>query len=154
MDSACHTLYVMVLSISEEKHARVAFYSLKVSPAFYPLRAVNSTRSTHGCSESVRPSCPEQNNFTPFFQQLSFWLYVKHQRSKGRSSLLQKKLLLKCFVSGPAFTSVTYLSHNITQHHLQLGDRPPPGSQEGVDGTNTGAVMVLTSYFYSVTVTF
>lgn len=151
MDSASHTLYVMVLSISEEKHAHLAFYctdTLIVSPAFYPLSAANCTRSTNGCSESVRPSCPKQNNFTPFFQQLSFWLCVKHQRSKGRSSLLQKKLLLKRLVSGPAFTSVTYLLH------LQLEDRPPPGSQEDVDDTNTGAVMVLTSYFYSVTVTF
>lgn len=59
----------------------------------------------------------------------SFFVNVKHTklqdkvRAKGSYSLLQKTLLdcLKCQVSGPTFTSVTYLHHYVTQHHFQLG---------------------------------
>lgn len=68
--------------------------------------------------------------FSPSFSVLhSVFVHVKLTNSKEGYSVWQKTLLLNYLqhhISSPAFASITYLRHYVKQHHLQLGERPPP----------------------------
>lgn len=97
-----------------------------------------------------------------FSALFSFLVHVKHLqsynvRTKGGHSLLQKTLLLNSLQRLLQPFLPLLVSHYVTQHHLQLADRPPAGwpsrplklplclSYEDAEDTSSFCLMVSSS---------